>query len=84
MNDLITSLIRTWTPIIVGQIIGFLTAQGIDVGVDAIAGLTAFLGALFSGLYYLIVRLIERKYPQAGILLGRAKKVEYSAPKEVV
>lgn len=83
MNDLITSLIRTWTPIIVGQLAGFLTAQGLDVGVDAIAGLTAFLGALFSALYYLVVRLIERKFPQAGVLLGVAKKVEYSAPKEI-
>lgn len=83
MNDLITSLIRTWTPIIVGQLAGFLTAQGLDVGVDAIAGLTAFLGALFSAVYYLAVRLLERKFPQAGILLGSAKKVEYSAPKEI-
>ena len=83
MNDLITSLIRTWTPIIVGQLAGFLTAQGLDVGVDAIAGLTAFLGALFSALYYLAARLLERRFPQAGILLGKAKLVEYSAPKEV-
>lgn len=83
MNDLITSLIRTWTPIVVGQLAGFLTAQGLNVGVEAMAGLTAFLGAFFSALYYLIVRLVEQKYPQAGILLGRAKKVEYSAPKEI-
>ena len=55
----------------------------LDVGVDAIAGLTAFLGALFSALYYLAARLLERRFPQAGILLGKAKLVEYSAPKEV-
>jgi hypothetical protein len=83
MNDLVTSLIRTWTPIIVGQIAGYLAATGIDVDANAIAGLTAFLGALFSGLYYLVVRLIERKYPQAGILLGKAKLVEYSKAKAV-
>jgi hypothetical protein len=34
---------------------------------------------VFSGLYYLIIRLIERKHPGAGALLGTAKQPEYTA-----
>lgn len=81
MNDFITSLIRTWTPIIVGSIVAWLTARGIDVSAQDALGLTAFLSAVFSGAYYLVVRLAERKFPQVGLLLGSTKKPEYTAPK---
>jgi hypothetical protein len=84
LNDFVTSLIRTWVPIIVGSIIGWLAARGINIDAQAVAGLAAFLAAVFSGLYYLVIRLIERRYPGAGALLGSAKRPEYveTKPKE--
>lgn len=77
MSNFVTSLIRTYVPIIVGAIISFLTAKGIEIDESSIAGLTAFMTALFSGVYYLVVRLLEKKYPQVGILLGRVKTPDY-------
>ncbi len=77
MNDLVTSIIRTVTPSIVGAILAVLTSAGIDLDAAAAANLTGFLTALFGGLYYVIVRLIEQRKPKAGILLGKAKQPEY-------
>ena len=81
MNDLITSFIRTWTPMLVGSVVAWLTARGIEVSPENALGLTAFLSGLFSALYYAAVRLGERKWPQIGVLLGRAKQVKYTEPK---
>lgn len=80
VNDFITSLIRTYVPIIIGSVAAWLTAKGITIDSTAIAGLTAFLSGLFSAVYYVVVRLIERKYSRAGILLGRAKEIHYLEP----
>jgi hypothetical protein len=53
---------------------GFLTVtMGLDVDPQFEAALGAFLGTMFTGLYYLIVRIVEMKFPQVGILLGWAK-----------
>lgn len=73
MTVFVISLIRTNTPALVGALVGLLVSLGLQVPDDAVAGLTAFLGFLFTALYYLIVRLLEEKFPQVGILLGYAK-----------
>lgn len=80
MSDFFTSLIRTYVPIIVGAVAGWLTAKGVHVDANAVAGLTAFLGGLFSAVYYLAVRLLEKKFPSAGVLLGSTKKPVYTNP----
>lgn len=77
MNDLAISVIRTVVPSIVGAVLAFLTARGIELDAEAAANLTGFLTALLGGLYYVVVRLIERKHPKAGVLLGKAKTPEY-------
>jgi hypothetical protein len=77
VNDFATSIIRTYTPIIVGSVIGWLAARGVSISAEGAAGLAAFLAAAFSAFYYLVIRLIERKYPGAGALLGVAKRPEY-------
>lgn len=73
MTVFIAGLIRTVVPAIVGALATWLLSFGLDVGPDAYAGLTAFLGLVFTGLYYAVVRLIEDRVPQAGWLLGLAK-----------
>lgn len=77
MKDLGTSLIRTYVPIIVGAVAGYLTAKGVTLDPGALAGLTAFLTGLFNGLYYLVVRILEQRWPQVGWLLGSPKEPVY-------
>lgn len=77
MDNYVTSTIRTTVPIVVGAVVGFLVAHGVNVDPNAIAGLTAFLSGLFSAVYYVAVRLLEHKFPKAGWLLGTPKKPTY-------
>lgn len=77
MNDIVTSIIRTVVPSIVGAVLAILAAHGINLDAQAAANLTGFLTALFGAIYYVVVRLIERQNPKAGVLLGKAKQPEY-------
>lgn len=81
MNDIITSLVRTYVPVIVGSVIAWLAARGINVdeGTSA-AAVTALTGVIILA-YYTVVRLLERKFPKIGVLLGSTKKPEYTEPK---
>lgn len=77
MTNFVTSLIRTWTPIIVGAFVSWLLTLGIDVDADTQAALIISVTALLQGLYYLVVRLLEKKWPKIGVLLGSLKTPEY-------
>lgn len=71
---LVLSFIRTVVPAIVGQVMGYLTVTlGLVVDPEFEGALTAVLGVAFTGLYYLIVRVIEMKFPWVGVLIGWAK-----------
>ena len=73
MTDLAPSLIRTLVPLVAGPVIARF---GFDVtDPDTLALATA----VFGWLYYVLVRLIETKYPSFGYLLGIAKAPAYSA-----
>lgn len=81
-SNFVTSLIRTYVPIIAGALISYLLSKGIDLDEGARTGLVTFLTALSQGLYYLLVRLFEKYVsPQFGWLLGQAKQVKYVEPK---
>ena len=82
MNSFITSLIRTYVPIIVGAIASYLITLGVELDAETQAGLVVALTGVLQAVYYLVVRLIERKFPQAGVLLGSAKQVVYREVKE--
>jgi hypothetical protein len=73
-NDLVTSFIRTLVPVLVGWIIASATRIGLNL--DS-AELTAALTALFTLVYYTLVRWWESHNPKAGKLLGRAKAPTY-------
>lgn len=77
MTNFVTSLIRTYTPIIVGALISWLATFQLVLDADAQAGLIVFLTAVLQGAYYLVVRLLERKFPQLGVLLGSTQKPVY-------
>lgn len=78
MNDFITSLIRTYVPYIVGGVASFLATRGIDLDAEASAALGTFLTLTFGSVYYAVVRKIEAVRPDLGVLLGVAKKPEYT------
>lgn len=84
MNSFVTSLIRTYTPIVAGTVIGWAITLGLPVTVADKAGLTAVLAAAASGLYYLAVRLAEQKWPQLGWLLGKPATPVYLAKGGIV
>lgn len=77
MSDQIVSLIRTVVPTIVGTIVAVLVSNGIDIDAVAQANLIGFMTALFTAIYYFIVRKFEAKYPRAGVLLGFTKQPKY-------
>lgn len=70
---LLLSFVRTIVPAIVGAVMSYLVSLGLQVDGQFEAALSAVLFAVFTGLYYLIVRIIEMKFPGVGILLGYAK-----------
>lgn len=76
MNDTIVSLIRTYTPIIVGAAISWVFRKLGWVEPD-----TAALGVAFTGLvigaYYGAVRALEKKWPALGWLIGQPKEPAY-------
>lgn len=83
MNTYITSLIRTFVPVAVGALLTWLaTSLKIVVDPSSQAGLITLCTAALSGLYYLLVRLLESKVPWLGVLLGVPAQPTYpAAPK---
>lgn len=77
MGDLVTSIIRTVVPMIVGSLVSFLATKGINLDEQSAAALGTFLAALFSAIYYVIARVLEEKFPQLGILLGVKRPPQY-------
>lgn len=77
MSDLVISTIRTFVPSLVGAVMALLTGWGLELDGDFETALQAVVFALFSAVYYLVVRLVAKKYPQAEALLGVAKKPVY-------
>lgn len=80
MNNLITSYIRTYTPMIVGAFLGWVVTLGIEVDEQTKLGLISALTVLFQGAYYAIIRQLERKFPQFGWLLGSKSQPDYKNP----
>lgn len=76
MNAYITSIIRTFVPIVVGTVAAFLVAHGLpDVDEAAVEG---WLTPVLIGAYYAAIRAAEKKWPQIGWLLGKAAQVVYA------
>ena len=67
MNDFLVSLIRTWVPVLVGSLVAMI---GVDIDAAAITGAAV-------AIYYAVVRALEMRFPQLGILLGRKSQPTY-------
>lgn len=64
-TDLARSLVRTYTPIVIGFGVSLLA----HLGIKNPAAVSA-IGALAAAAYFTGVRLLEAKFPKAGKLLG--------------
>lgn len=81
MNDQAVSFIRTYAPIVAGAFLSWLASIGLDLGAEANVGLTVFLTAVLTALYYLLARLLEQRWPVLGRwLLGSSRQPEYTEP----
>lgn len=72
MSNFITSMIRTYVPILVGAVLSYLMVNhGIVVPEDLKNEATAFLTGVVIAVYYGVVHWLEQKWPAFGKLLGR-------------
>lgn len=77
-NDQAQSLIRTYVPYAIGAVLAWLVATlAIDLRGEFEAALIAFSVVVVQNVYYLIVRLAERKLPMLGVLLGMPGQPAY-------
>lgn len=74
-DDVLVSLKRTLVPIFIGAVAGTFIGQWIDQ--DTLQNVA---GSIIAGAYYTVVRFIEFKYPNMGVLLGSKKQPIYVEP----
>lgn len=82
VTNIITGLIRTVVPALMGQLIAWLTTIGITVDQAVVDNFNTMaitlLGVILTGAYYLLVRVLAKKYPKLELLLGSEKKPDYT------
>lgn len=79
------SLVRTFTPIIVGAVLGWFATAGITLDPEFEGAVTLLVSGALSGVYYVAVRLLEIYVtPKFGWLLGLARTPKYSTGKTPV
>lgn len=75
IRDFVLSVIRTYVPLLVG---GGLTwvgnALGVEITQEMTAGTAGMLVLVISGLYYLVARGLESRWPWLSILLATPPK----------
>ncbi len=81
---MVTSVIRTVVPIVVGWLLSLAVVSGAGVTEEQLTlAVTGALTVLGQVVYYVVLRAVERYVPQAGWLLGRAVQPSYANAKTV-
>lgn len=70
--DLLISMRRTLVPIVVGAVAGSFLAPYVDP-----VALTSVVSGVISAVYYAVLRVVEGRIPQAGVLLGAKMQPTY-------
>lgn len=71
---LLTSIVRTVTPAIVGFVVSWFTSRGIEVDPELQTNIALVIALIATAVYYVVVRLLETYVtPKLGWLLGFAK-----------
>lgn len=73
-DNLWYSIRRTLIPLVVGWLLAQAARYGFSISEDALTGV---LEPIFAGVYYVIVRWLEMKFPKLGVLLGALKQPNY-------
>lgn len=73
-DDLWYSIRRTLIPLVVGWLLAQAARYGFSIPPESLTGV---LEPIFAGAYYVVVRWLEMKFPQLGILLGALKQPTY-------
>jgi hypothetical protein len=71
-DALLTSLKRTLIPIVVGAVAASFVGPHIDQ-----SALRDLLAGLIAGGYYTVIRFVEVRFPEAGLLLGAMRQPTY-------
>ncbi len=83
MRALFDSLVRTFTPIVVGAVVGFFVTNGVTLDPEFETALTLVVSGVFSAVYYVGARLLETYVtPKLGWLLLMPKQPVYVKPAE--
>lgn len=77
---MLPSLIRTYTPLLVAYLVGWLASLGITVDDDTQALITTGIGTVIAAAYYALVRVLERKWPALSVLLGSGQQPAAYSP----
>lgn len=67
---MLTSIIRTAVPYLVGWIVSLFALAGVTVTDELRAALVTLVSFIIGTLYYVVVRFLEKKWPKLGVLLG--------------
>jgi hypothetical protein len=67
------AFIRTYTPLVVSALVGWLASVGLNVSDEAQTALAVGIGGVAAAAYYAIIRALEKRWPALGVLLGSAK-----------
>ena len=79
LRDSLIAAIRTGVASLVGFVVAYLVAQGVDLNEEFAVNATTALTVLFTALYnYLVILLEKNVHPGFGILLGIPKTPVYS------
>lgn len=80
LSNYMASLIRTGVPIAVGFLLTWLSSTlHFVINPGSEPGLVALAVFLVSSAYYALVRLLEKKWPKLGALLGYPEKPVYTS-----
>ena len=77
MSNLVTAIIRTIIPVIVGYLATWLIGLGVNLDQAVWDGFSNQLVLILSGVYYAAVASLEAKWPWFGWLLGLARRPAY-------
>lgn len=78
-NDRILALIRTYVPYSIGALIAWVfAATQLDLSGEFQTAVIAFAMVVAQNAYYLIIRIVEARYPVLGIALGFPRQPQYA------
>lgn len=76
----VPALIRTYVPLALSVLFGWLVSLGVNVSDEAQAALTSGVGAVLAAVYYTLVKKLETRFPQLTVLLGSTQQPVAYAP----